>query len=64
MDTAVTHTAPSFCELTTKYSLSNWTMYDETLEEDVAHERHDMDKLYTSLKHHHPLRHWYYGHFH
>lgn len=65
VDTVVTHSAPSFCELTTKSGLSNWTMYDETLEDDVAHERHVMDEIYTSLKQNkHPLRHWYYGHFH
>ena len=65
LDTVVTHSAPSFCELTTKLGLSNWTMYDETLEDDVAHERQVMDEIYTSLKQNqHPLHHWYYGHFH
>ena len=65
VDMLVTHSAPSFCELTTKLGLSNWTMYDEMLEDDVAHERQVMDEIYTSLKkNQHPLRHWYYGHFH
>ena len=65
LDTVVTHSAPSFCELTTKLGLSNWTMYDETLEDDVAHERQVMDEIYTSLEQkQHPLRNWYYGHFH
>ena len=64
VDTVITHSAPSFCELTTKFGLSNWIMYDETLEDDVAHERQVMDEIYTSLKQNqHSLHYWYYGHF-
>ena len=65
VDTVVTHSAPSFCEVSNKLGMSNWTMYDETLEDDVAHERQVMDEVYALLRHsRHPLHHWYYGHFH
>lgn len=65
IDTVVTHTAPSFCELTTKQGLENWVMKDEDLLEQVKKERQTMDDLHHYLKaKSHPLRHWFYGHFH
>lgn len=65
IDIVVTHTAPSFCELTSKSGLASMSIRDEDLVAHVRRERQVMDKLLEYLKlHHHPLRHWLYGHFH
>jgi hypothetical protein len=65
IDTMITHTAPSFCELTSHQGLYNWAIQDESLMSDVKRERQVMDKLHTHLlTKGHPLRHWFYGHFH
>ena len=65
IDTVITHTAPSFCELTSKNGLANWAIRDEDLTAHVKYERQVMDKILDYLKsNHHPLRHWFYGHFH
>ena len=65
IDTVVTHTAPSFCELFTKGNLHHWIQNDDTLLDDVEAERAAMDKLHEQLvRDHHPVSHWFYGHFH
>ena len=65
IDSVITHTAPSFCELTSKNGLANWAIRDEDLTAHVKYERQVMDKILDFLKsNHHPLRHWFYGHFH
>ena len=65
IDTIVTHTAPSFCELNTHVGLESWAEWDPALLEDVAVERATMDLIYECIKRHgHPIRKWYYGHFH
>lgn len=65
IDTVITHTAPSFCELFTKESLRHWIQNDDTLLDDVKVERTTMDKLHERLvRDHHPVSHWFYGHFH
>ena len=66
INTIVTHTAPSFCELTSKGgSFAEMAIRDEGLAEDVKCERQMMDKILDYLaSNHHPLRHWFYGHFH
>ena len=65
IDTVITHTAPSFCELTSKSGMANWSIRDEDLMDDVKRERQVMDKILYYLKsHNHPLRYWFYGHFH
>lgn len=65
IDTVVTHTAPSFCELQSKSGLIIWSLGDDTLLEDVDNERSTMDKIYKKLRSDgHPISHWYYGHFH
>ena len=65
VDTVITHTAPSFCELTSKSGMSSWSIRDENLMDDVKYERQVMDKILNYLKtKNHPLRHWFYGHFH
>lgn len=65
VDTVITHTAPSHCELLSKGGLSQWAAHDESLMEDVRAERQTMDKLLQHLKNDgHSVDHWYYGHFH
>jgi UDP-2,3-diacylglucosamine pyrophosphatase LpxH len=65
IDAVVTHTSPSFCELSSHQGLQDWAMRDENLMDDVKYERKMMDAIYTHLRtRDHPLRHWYYGHFH
>lgn len=65
IDTVVTHTAPSFCELQGKSGIIIWTLGDESLLDDVQNERSQMDAIYEKLKSTaQPLSNWYYGHFH
>ena len=65
IDTVVTHTAPSFCELQTKRGLTSWCMHDSALWSDTTQERQTMDDIHAHLlRDKHPLRLWYYGHFH
>jgi hypothetical protein len=65
IDTVVTHTAPSFCMPVTKTEIEGWLLKDEQLEDDITKERKIMDELYNWLsKEGHPLRNWFYGHFH
>lgn len=65
IDTVVTHTAPSFCELQNKDGLLQWAIYDNSLLDDVQKERETMDAIYTKLRAvPETLTHWYYGHFH
>lgn len=65
IDSVITHTAPSFCELFTKENLHDWIQADAALLGDVEVERITMDKLYERLvRDHHPISHWFYGHFH
>ncbi|MBO7098549.1 MAG: metallophosphoesterase [Bacteroidaceae bacterium] len=65
IDTVITHTSPSFCELSSHFALEDWAMHDDRLMEDVKHERKVMDDLYNYLYIKcHPVSYWYYGHFH
>ena len=65
IDTVITHTSPSFCELSSHQGLHTWAIRDEDLLDDVKHERKVMDDIYAYLySKSHPLRHWFYGHFH
>ena len=65
IDTVITHTSPSFCELSSHSGLEDWAMHDKDLMEDVKYEREVMDDIYNYLyTKNHPLRYWYYGHFH
>ncbi|MBO4369744.1 MAG: metallophosphoesterase [Paludibacteraceae bacterium] len=63
IDTVVTHTAPSFCEVTSKTGLEDWARIDTTLLRDVDEEQLTMDRIYDKLKGL-PITHWCYGHFH
>lgn len=65
VDTVVTHTSPSFCELITKDGLMNWATRDAALLEDCERERAILDQIFESLlEAGQPITHWYYGHFH
>ena len=65
IDTVVTHTAPSFCELLNKGGLEDWAQHDKPLLHDVACERMTMDNIYEKLQvMKMPLSKWFYGHFH
>lgn len=65
IDAVITHTSPSLCELVSHQGIQNWTIHDEDLMDDVKAERNVMDQLHSYLKtKKHPLRYWYYGHFH
>lgn len=65
IDTVITHTAPSFCELTSKHGIQEWLVRDEHLLVDIKDERRIMDDIQAYLyAHNHPVRQWYYGHFH
>ena len=65
IDTVITHTSPSFCELTSHQGLHDWAIRDEDLLDDVKYERKVMDQLQAYLyAKSHPLRYWYYGHYH
>ena len=64
-DAVVSHTAPSIFPLDSHQGLMSWAAEDPTLLEDVAAERHTMDRILSRLRDNgHPLTHWYYGHFH
>lgn len=65
IDTVITHTAPSCCELQTKDGLIEWAADDPALMTDVQAERATMNQLLQRLQtDRHPISHWYYGHFH
>ena len=65
VDTVVTHTAPSFCELQNKNGLQQWAIGDDSLLTDVQMERETMDAIYENLNTRcYTLERWYYGHFH
>lgn len=65
IDTVISHTAPSFCELISKNGLAQWASQDLKLLADCETERQTIDKILSHLKSSgHPIKHWYYGHFH
>lgn len=65
VDEVITHTAPSFCELTSKDGIERWAMYDNNLLADVTAEREVMDNIWKLLRQSDKIiNHWCYGHFH
>lgn len=65
IDTVVTHTCPSFCHPVSKEGIGSWLLQDSELRNDLNAERGEMDKIYNQLiADNHPLRSWYYAHFH
>ena len=63
IDTVITHTAPSFCELKSKAGINSWIREDPNLVADLDHERSIMDAIYSKVKDS-TVSHWCYGHFH
>lgn len=63
VDTVITHTAPSFCELLTTDGIKDWFRYDATLEADLKTERSIMDSIHAKIKDTAVIN-WFYGHFH
>lgn len=63
IDTVVTHTAPSFCELQSKNEGAVWVAEASKLLQDIQEERSTIDEIYNCLKAH-SVTHWFYGHFH
>lgn len=65
IDTVITHTAPSFCEFTSKESIRKVLEKDPELENDCNNERWVMDQLFEYLRTNNmqPSK-WLYGHFH
>ena len=65
IDVVVTHSAPTLCERLVKQGLYYFSVDDDALLSDVDTERHTLDQLYDYLvAHRHPLRSWFYAHFH
>lgn len=65
IDTVVSHTAPSFCKLNEHRHIRSWAAFDPELLSDVAAERKTIDRIHKLLlDDEHPVRQWYYGHFH
>ncbi|MEG0994021.1 MAG: metallophosphoesterase [Bacteroidales bacterium] len=65
IDTVITHSAPSICKPPLKKNFYDFVLLDDSLEKDVFDERETLDRLRQALiEDHHPLRYWYYGHFH
>lgn len=63
IDTVVTHTAPSFCELQSKNEGAVWVAEASKLLQDIQEECSTIDEIYNCLKAH-SVTHWFYGHFH
>ncbi len=65
IDCVVTHTCPSFCYPRSKRGVALWLDDDATLAADLHSERAVMDKLHERLlADGHPVRDWFYAHFH
>lgn len=65
VNTVITHTSPSFCELVSKQGIQDLLVKDKTLLDDIKAERKVMDNIQAYLHaHSHPVDQWYYGHFH
>ncbi len=58
-------TCPSFCYPHSKKGIEGWLAGDNTLAADLDKERAVMDRLYERLlADGHPVRDWFYAHFH
>lgn len=49
IDTVITHTAPSFCELKSKAGINSWIREDPNLDADLDHERSIMGDTNDSI---------------
>ena len=64
-DVVISHSAPDFCEPLTKEGLIQWMVHDGMLKRHVELERQNLAEIYNILiKNNHPLKYWFYGHFH
>lgn len=65
IDSVITHTCPSFCYPVSKAGIENWLLQDAELLGDLNAERDEVDKIYNKLlEDNHPIKSWYYAHFH
>lgn len=65
LDSVITHSCPSFCPPYSKGGINNWLQLDQKLAQDIENERQQMDDLWYELKtQKHPIKQWWYGHFH
>ncbi len=65
IDTVISHSGPSFCPPHTKDGIQSWLSQDPALDSDLENERKTMDAVWHELKKlGHPVRQWWYGHFH
>ncbi len=65
IDCVVTHTCPSFCYPQSKKGIEGWLAEDDTLAADLDSERAVMNRLHERLlADGHPVRDWFYAHFH
>lgn len=65
IDTVVTHTSPSFCELISQDGIMGFAKKDEGLIQDIREERNTMDRIWEHLnKAGKKPSDWLYGHFH
>ena len=65
IDMVISHSAPSMFYPDMKDSLRHYWYKDVTLYSEVLDERQVFDSILTFLQERgHPLRDWYYGHFH
>ncbi|MGL4851234.1 MAG: metallophosphoesterase [Phocaeicola sp.] len=65
IDTVITHTCPSFCYPVSKAGIESWILQDTELLDDLNAERDEVDKIYYKLlEDNHPIKSWYYAHFH
>lgn len=65
IDTIVTHAAPSFYPLPFDKDYEHYCANDNSLDDEVRSERERISRLYDYLiSHHHPVRNWFFGHYH
>ena len=65
IDTVISHSCPSLCNLNETHYLKAWAENDPDLIKDVADERIAIDNIHHRLVlNNHPVKQWFYGHFH
>lgn len=65
VDTVVSHSAPSFCRISTLDGIMGRCVKDSCLTDAISAERAVMDEVFSTLRDFgHPVKSWFYGHFH
>lgn len=65
VDTVITHTSTSNTGINNPPWLSQWALTDPELPASIIEEKRILDKiLKTLLENDHPVKEWYYGHYH